>query len=518
MDFGLARAALDPDRQESGKWPPRGAGCAARRSAGGRRRSGFDARDGRLVAAGGRRQRRGRLRLCASSSPRAGRGAGNAGIYVAGAVSGPRRRRALGSVQLLRGALRGALRRASVHRNDAPRSHGRRARRDGAPGARGQQGAVVGAQDRSARPARRSARSLAVDDGAARRAGEEPPGGAPAPVRLGRGDEAGRDLEALRAPAHERDTGESRDQARPSWPRARPMRPPPSTRCARSSTATHKRGPRCTSTPAKRPTFAASSRPTCSICAWPPSTSVSTGCAPLSQAFCHANAERDRERGDGGARAQTDRSLRRHRSPARGSAAARGSGRARRRRSLAHAARRSARAPPRRPPEGRPRGDRPARRRGAPHRVRSAARGDAVRARQPAHRAAFVGAGQPGARGSAVDRRAVPARRSRRHGRRAAGVRRRGSAASLRCRGDLGAHRRDAPAPNGRPRGPLGMALQQPRRDAPTRRAPSGSGRRRTPRGGGQGEIPRPRQRRGRLVAEQHRAAHGDDRRPPRTR
>ncbi len=174
MDFGLARAALDRDRKSASAQPAPPLAASSARSAGG----GGDLDSTRALGAashaGGRCHRRGE----GGAERRAhagGRGAGNTGVHVAGAVSGRRHRRALGSVQLLRGAVRGALRRASVHRNDADRSHGWRARRHRAPGARGQQGALVGAQDRAARAARRSARSLAVDDRAARRAGEEPP-------------------------------------------------------------------------------------------------------------------------------------------------------------------------------------------------------------------------------------------------------------------------------------------------------------------------------------------------------
>ena len=115
------------------------------------------------------------------------------------------------------------------------------------------------------------------------------------------------------APARGRtgdDAGEGRGAARRSWPPARPTRRPPSKRCARSSIVTRNPGPRCTSTPARRPTCAASSRPTCSTCAWPAFDECARRIARAVAGLSPGQRRGHRERRNRRERARPHRSLR----------------------------------------------------------------------------------------------------------------------------------------------------------------------------------------------------------------
>ena len=239
---------------------------------------------------------------------------------------------------------------ASVDGDDAAGSHGRRARRDGAPRACRQQGAVVGAQDRAARPSRRTTRPLAVDDRVAppswRRAGSVPR----RRFASARGGEAGRYPGRRRcagAPATRRWKAEVRSAFLAT---------------GRRRGGHLRQGPRDSGVPLRAildrdvrrrrrgdARLRGNNRPTSSTCAWPGSKSASTG-ARASQAFREANAEvienavSAATRSAGSIAAPTSSRCARW-------CGRRVSSRTRRGRSPAHAVGRGARAPPRRPPQ-----------------------------------------------------------------------------------------------------------------------------------------------------------------------
>ena len=99
---------------------------------------------------------------------------GNAGVHGARAVLRQGDRRADRSVQLLRGALRGALRRAAVPGEEADRADRERRAGDHPRGAGRDEGSVLGAADPAARAAVGAGRAVPVDGGAAGGAREGP--------------------------------------------------------------------------------------------------------------------------------------------------------------------------------------------------------------------------------------------------------------------------------------------------------------------------------------------------------
>ena len=117
---------------------------------------------------------------------------GNARVHGARAVLRQGDRRAHRSVQLLRVALRVALRRAAVPGEEADRADRERRAGDDPRRAGGNEGAVLGAPDPAARAALGAGGAVPVDGGAARGAGEGPARGTAEVGGLGgRGDVAG---------------------------------------------------------------------------------------------------------------------------------------------------------------------------------------------------------------------------------------------------------------------------------------------------------------------------------------
>ncbi len=176
MDFGLARQA--PNRKNTER---RGGAAVAA--------DGRYQRDGPAgPPAGVRRRRPSRRGRAPDAAPTArpsscrvrGRchrdrsSGGNAGVHGARAVPRAGRRRPERSVQLLRRAVRGALRPASVRGHDDERARRQRHQRPPAPDADHASDPELGAARLAARPGDRSGAALAVDGGAAGRARAQP--------------------------------------------------------------------------------------------------------------------------------------------------------------------------------------------------------------------------------------------------------------------------------------------------------------------------------------------------------
>ena len=184
MDFGLVqRRRADRDKLAAETSRSRRAGRDQRREIADDERRAQHATSSRPVA---RRRapapdtpspsRTRRTRDVAPSSPAPGAMLGTPGVHVARAV--PRRadRRAHRPVQLLRRAVRGAVRRAPVRGPHARRADPERRRRDGAPRAAGLARCPRWMREALLRGLRgRSERALAVDERAARRAGASGP-------------------------------------------------------------------------------------------------------------------------------------------------------------------------------------------------------------------------------------------------------------------------------------------------------------------------------------------------------